>query len=1054
MTSLTLAAGPTVGTHSVLVLPLVEQGEIFHDADLSKVAPFLQSQGFDIVANYYDEASHGALSVEYHLFGWTVGPMGTPLQMPKKTRSYYYPPFVPGGLRATTNMAQATIDGTESLVIRVDSRLADRKGKQLTVPFAALAAKHTYGTFPVDITFTGAETCTFDVQQSGITKHVNLAFPAKPFTIAAATVAQDLTSLGAYLSQVVNAAIPGVFAPVLVTQSTGDPNLPGDIYVFLAFNPGGAGKGTISNFAESGLNKIGFDSATIGSFTLPGDIANLKTHLASLLAVSQANAGFASDPLLAPAPNVTAAGTTVTIDINLSDQDGGEQASIALVSQSGLEALGFDMAAANPGGLSNADWANAIRDAQGLVSDAFSAAIDRLGGNPDDALNLFNGYNAVMVIFIESPGPAVPVAQRWSVDAVDYSNLRGLFIRTQATYSGNKATALTCGWIVSLFDNNTPNPALISHETGHSLGYPDLYSTAEYRRELRYLDDWSIMANHWSMPHHCGALKVHSRWIGGDMGPDGKLSRVVYVGTPTPSGPTATEALLVPNEYWDDGMEAAVQAAFPGVTAKVAQLVSIDLGGDGNQLDFIEARQRGVSFSQSLPASPALLVMNALDLEDDTRYAVDGMFRRKVQRLNTGLDLLKKGDSLDFASAPALQAAGVSVTILDVVGVTRPAGVVQIFHVRVDRQAADFIDLAFTQTVPNYMCPDIWIDWTGDNPPKQDDPANHDQYPVGMPLNQGDNVRVPKTGTEPHWVVARVWNLGTIPALDVKVIAYKSDPPGSGDRGQFDQFGSGTIPQVDPKQHVDLPIAWNVGPNDSGHTCMRAEISDWTVPDKPGTVIALGSDDLTLSNNWGQKNVSTFVSASTSPYPPIDFEYTVSNDGPSLERAYLLPDWVPPGMTLRVWPSLLEIPSKTVGLFKCRFEFDSDILDRFCKNDPSVVISAWRRTPESCERWGSCKYEIDLRTATQTTLTASYPISVEVSGLVTPDPGGGQVRIRIEFQGQSPAWYTATLVSGAFHLSVPGGASDTVQAFAMFDGSADYAPSSSPVATATRILIQ
>src|SRR5258708_24214265 len=104
--------------------------------------------------------------------------------------------------------------------------------------------------------------------------------------------------------------------------------------------------------------------------------------------------------------------------------------------------------------------------------------------------------------------------------------------------------------------------------------------------------------------------------------------------------------------------------------------------------------------------------MNVLDFEDDTRYSVDGKYRRKVQRLNTGSDLLKKGDSFDFASAPALQAAGVSVTILDVVGVTRPAGVVQVFHVRVDRQAADYIDLAFTQTVPYYMCPDVWVDWT------------------------------------------------------------------------------------------------------------------------------------------------------------------------------------------------------------------------------------------------------------------------------------------------------------------------------------------------------
>ena len=1055
MNNLNLPAGPTVGTHKVLALPVVEQGQTFHDPDMSKLAPFLQSQGFDVAINFYDEASHGLLALSYDLFGWNAGPPGLPLQMPVKTRSFFNPPFVPGGLRSTTTAAAATVDGTESLVIRVDSRLPDRKGKQLTVPFAAIVATVSLGTFPVDITFSGTETCDFDVTKGGKTKHVSLTFTAKTITLTAATTDADLAGLGAYLDGIMKTALtkagmPGVFAPFSVKRSAGDPNLVGSIFILLAFQPVGADKGVVANFASSGLSQIGFDTATTGTFALPADTGSLQSHLAGLLTVSQADAGFAADPLLQPTPDISASGSTTTIDINLSDQDGGEMASIALISQTGLEALGFDKAAANPGGSSSADWANAINDSQGLVNDAFSAALARIGGPADEALNVFNGYNAVMVVFIEPPGPTVPTAQQYSVDPVDYSGLRGLFNNLKATDAASPKTTLTCGWIISLFENATPNPALMSHETGHSLGYPDLYGTAEYRRDLRYLDDWSVMSNHVNMPHHCGAIKAHSGWIGGDKGADGKLSRVVYVATPTPSGPTPTEALLVPNEYWDAGMEAAVQAAFPGVTAKVAQLVHIDLGGDGGQFDIIEARQKGVAFSQSLPASPALLILNVLDFEDDTRYAVDGKYRRKVQRLNTGSDLVKKGDSFDFASAPALQAAGVSVTILDVVGVPRPAGVVQVFHVRVDRQAADFIDLAFTQRTPNYMCPDVWVDWAGDNPAPQDNPANHDTYPAGTPLNQGDDVRVPPSGTELHWAVARVWNLGTIQALNVKVILYKSDPPGSGDRGQFDQFGSDHIKQVDPQQSVDLPIAWKVGPNDSGHTCILAEIADWTVPDRPGTIIALGSDDLKLSNNHGQKNVSTFVSAGHSPYPPIDFDYSVSNDGLYLERAYLLPDWLPPGVTLRASPNLMLIPAKSIGVFKCRFEFDSEVLDRYCKTDPSVVISAWRRTPESCERWGSVKYDINLRTATTTTLSVFYPSSVMVSGLVTPDPGGGQVRIRIEFQGQSPNWFTAPLVSGAFHLTVPGAASDTVQAIAMYDGSLIYAPSSSPVANATR----
>jgi len=167
----------------------------------------------------------------------------------------------------------------------------------------------------------------------------------------------------------------------------------------------------------------------------------------------------------------------------------------------------------------------------------------------------------------------------------------------------------------------------------------------------------------------------------------------------------------------------------------------------------------------------------------------------------------------------------------------------------------------------------------------------------------------------------------------------------------------------------------------------------------------------------------------------------------------LLPEWLPPGVSLHVWPSLLTLAPRTVGLFRCQFRFDTEVIEAHCKNDASVLISAWRRTPESCERWGSCKYEIDFRTATQTTLHVSFVSDVEVTGVVTPDPGGGQVRIRVQVGSDRPGWYTAPLSAGAFSLAVPGGADNVVQVLAMYDGSAIFAPSLSPVGSATRQVI-
>jgi hypothetical protein len=63
------------------------------------------------------------------------------------------------------------------------------------------------------------------------------------------------------------------------------------------------------------------------------------------------------------------------------------------------------------------------------------------------------------------------------------------------------------------------------------------------------------------MPHFCGYHKYVLGWI-----PD---TRLVPVSLPNPASPTTEEALLVPDpiEDWDDGMVAAVEAAFAnGVT--------------------------------------------------------------------------------------------------------------------------------------------------------------------------------------------------------------------------------------------------------------------------------------------------------------------------------------------------------------------------------------------------------------------------------------------------------------------------------------------------------
>src|SRR5262249_54963591 len=157
---------------------------------------------------------------------------------------------------------------------------------------------------------------------------------------------------------------------------------------------------------------------------------------------------------------------------------------------------------------------------------------------------------------------------------------------------------------------------------------------------------------------------------------------------------------------------------------------------------------------------------------------------REVQLLNPNNVLTAKGETLDLALAPGLPATGISLTIVDIKAV-RDATV---FHVKVTRTNSAFIDLYFSNSDPYYKNPDLYVDWAGDNPSNK--PEDHDTRPVGQPGDQGAPIRVPQSGTELHWLVARLWNRGSVHAEEVKLDFKICIPPGGGDRsGNFQPVG-------------------------------------------------------------------------------------------------------------------------------------------------------------------------------------------------------------------------------------------------------------------------
>ncbi len=386
---------------------------------------------------------------------------------------------------------------------------------------------------------------------------------------------------------------------------------------------------------------------------------------------------------------------------------------------------------------------------------------------------------------------------------------------------------------------------------------------------------------------------------------------------------------------------------------------------------------------------------------------------------------------------------------VDVVDTKLVDGDAQVYRVKVTRQNADFVDLYFESPPVYYKNPDLWVDWQANNPggPKNLNPS----FGLGQPTDQGEPIRVPQKGTEPHWVVGRLRNRGKVAANDVKVNFLYCEPPGGGD-GQkpmdvnnlsaYHLIGSTTHPQVPGGGSPELILQqWDVPAGFGGHTCLLAVIEDYRIPeDATGAVQA--SDDVWVTNNHAQKNVDKFDALKNSPFTPIDFEFSVRNEGIGPEIAYLEPDGLPLGMTLTVTPAQHTIAAASTVRFHCTLALDDSIIEAGCENDQRFRLHAWRQDPESSARWGGVEYEIRPRQRVQVSLRGSWDGAgrVEFTGAVTADPGGGTVRVRVEFDGQQPVWKEATLGSGgsfSWSGAAPQG-SAIADAVAWFEGNRTF----------------
>lgn len=868
----------------VCVFTITEPGQPFGDPDQTKMQAQLVPNVYDVCKAYYLENSFQTLTPEFTVFGVHLGAPRPPLVLPRSFASYFYDRYSPGGIEATMPgnwAAPPVLDGTEAMTLRTDPSFGS--SKDYPVPFAALWTSRTHDTFPVQVNFTGTEAVQLQViDKGGTTRNLNVVFGPLALSMAqGGNEATFLNTLGTHITNAIRTAESAAGAPTVVQdvkfrriRANDDDTVFGSLQGQIRIAPGGALKGratlTPPATVPVALTAIGFDGSGSISGVL-GSATQMSNYFRQCVHAAQYDSGEGeglNDPQLDASVDVQedVAAQNVRVRIQLAKDKGGAGAEITLVSSSELAGLGWSTATSVPGSQSTANNSNTMRQHQDLANDVFTAAMNHIRAtttwNADTVRAQFADFDAMMIGFVGACPTSVPLTNRWSsADAADFARLR-MFVRLhQATDLANPnpsdppvtmGTDLLIGQRFNQFD-----PGVMTHEIGHGLGLPDLYSATGYRNDVDYIDQWCQMAgSNSNFNHFCAWAKWSVGWIVEDPG-NPSLNRVIDVPMPSPSGQTTTEAWLCPVEYWDNSMRADIEAAV-GTGLPVGQMMKVALGSDGGVVDLIELRAAGINFSRNLPPTPAIVVTNVLQPGTDRRWAVNGLYRRSVHLLNRARILRVVGDRFDFAAAPEFPVKGTNVQLMELRTIR---GTIPIARVSVVREAAQFIDLFFQDNVPSWRSPDIWVDWAADN----SDPNTPREYPEGTPTDQGETVRFPSSGFEKHFLVVRPHNAGNVRAEDVKVRWFICDPPGAGDDGRWVQRDTQTIPIIDGGTWKIAPFVWNVDASTNAHQCIRGEIIDWKIPAEvdpaTGDTLALGSDDVILQNNNAQKNVFEFEAA-------------------------------------------------------------------------------------------------------------------------------------------------------------------------------------------------
>jgi opacity protein-like surface antigen len=275
-------------------------------------------------------------------------------------------------------------------------------------------------------------------------------------------------------------------------------------------------------------------------------------------------------------------------------------------------------------------------------------------------------------------------------------------------------------------------------------------------------------------------------------------------------------------------------------------------------------------------------------------------------------------------------------------------------------------DLEIHYTVDTWNSADIWVQ----RPGKTKDAEK-----------TSDNNKFNR-GTAANKIWARIWNNGPAESHSVQVSFYQHNLPSPGSDG-YTYLGTKAIPTISataPNNFADVSIDVTIPevlPVCSGpccgehHSCIKV-------------VIDQAPNDNNFANNTAMQNANIYSNCSSSPYPPINYGFAVTNPNDKVRTIYFQAENMPDGWAYNFAPQQMVLNANETKQAVLHVQVPATQVK--CSNQPISII-AWTPEEHTLIKLGGFQVNVQQRQAIQMTLeTAARPCGQQPRGSTNDNP--------------------------------------------------------------------